>query len=68
MKKPVFVFTSLTVILAVFLSSCGAANTPAPTADASVFYTQAAATIMVGLTQTSAAQPSATLVPPSSTP
>ena len=50
--------------LAILLSACGPAATPSPTTDVSIFYTQAASTIAVGLTQTVAAQPSATLPAP----
>lgn len=67
MKRTVFVFSSLAVILAFFLNACGPSSTPAATPDVNVFYTQAAATIMAGLTETSIAQPSATPVPPSAT-
>lgn len=69
-SKPVLILTSLTVILAVYLSACGpaATATPAPTADLNVIYTQAAATIVAGMTQTAAAMPSATPVPPTATP
>jgi len=59
---------SMPVMLAVILSACGPSVTPAPTPDVSVFYTQAAATIMVNLTQTAVAMPSATQVPPTATP
>lgn len=67
-SKPVLLITSLTMILAVLLSACGSAVPPAPTADVNVIYTQAAATIVGGITQTAAAMPSATPVPPSATP
>ncbi|MCX6078436.1 MAG: NBR1-Ig-like domain-containing protein [Chloroflexi bacterium] len=60
--------TGLAVILTVILSACGASATPNPTADVSIFYTQAAATIALGLTQTSQAMPSATPPAPTSTP
>lgn len=62
-----FVLTSLTVILAVFLSACGPSATPAPTADVNAIYTQAAATVVTGITQTAAAMPTNTSVPPSAT-
>jgi hypothetical protein len=65
--KPTTKITStlaaLTVILTILLSACGSAATPNPTTDPGVFYTQAAATIALGLTQTVEAMPSATLLP-----
>ena len=60
--------TGLTIILTILLSACGASATPSPTPDVSVFYTQAAATIMAGLTQTAVSMPSATLPAATSTP
>ncbi len=65
--------TALTVTLLLFISACGAAVPPSPTMDVNVFYTQAAATIAMGMTQTSQAMPSATPQPtatpkPSATP
>src|SRR5512138_379327 len=61
--------TILTVILTVSLSACGPTATPAaPTQDVNVIYTQAAATIVGGITQTAAAMPTATPVPPTATP
>jgi hypothetical protein len=67
-SKRTTLLTSLTVILAVFLSACGPSATPAPTADVNAIYTQAAATIVGGITQTAAAMPTSTPVPPSATP
>jgi hypothetical protein len=67
-SKRTTLLTSLTVILAVSLSACGPSATPAPTADVNVIYTQAAATIVSGITQTAAAMPTSTPVPPTSTP
>jgi len=59
----------LAAILAVLLSACGPTATPAaPTQDVNAIYTQAAATIVGGITQTAAAMPSATPVPPTATP
>jgi hypothetical protein len=60
--------TVLTVILMVYLSACGPTATPvAPTQDINVIYTQAAATIVGGITQTAVAMPTATPVPPTAT-
>jgi hypothetical protein len=60
--------TSLAVILAVFLSACGPSVTPAPTADVNAIYTEAAATIVGGITQTAEAMPTSTPEPPTATP
>jgi hypothetical protein len=60
--------TALAVVLTILLSACGSAATPNPTTDPSVFYTQAAATIALGLTQTVQAMPSATQPPATATP
>jgi len=71
MKLPPKTFpalASLAVILSAFLSACGSLTTPSPTMDVGIFYTQAAATIALGLTQTSQAEPSVTPVPANSTP
>jgi len=67
-SKTAFTLIGLTVTLTAFLSACGASVIPNPTADVGLFYTQAAATIVLGLTQTSQAMPSATLPPSTSTP
>jgi hypothetical protein len=69
-SKQTTLLTSLIVILTISLSACGpsATPTPAPTADVNAIYTQAAATIVGGITQTAAAMPSSTPVPPSATP
>jgi len=70
--KPTTKITSTLIALAVIftflLSACGSAATPNPTSDPSVFYTQAAATIALGLTQTVESVPSATALPDTSTP
>jgi hypothetical protein len=67
-KTTTSMLASLACSAAILLSACGPTSTPAPTADINAIYTQAAATIMVGLTQTSAAMPSATpTVTPTST-
>ena len=65
--KQTNLLTGLTVILAVLLSACGPSATPAPTADVNAIYTQAAATIVGGITQTAAAMPTETPVPPTAT-
>jgi|GEM_PF-857599 len=67
-KKTASTITSLVVLLSILLSACGPTTTPAPTADVNAIYTQAAGTVVAGLTQTSAAMPTATPVPPTSTP
>lgn len=67
-SKRTTLLTSLIVILAIFLSACGPSATPAPTADVNAIYTQAAATIVGGITQTAAAMPTATPIPPTATP
>ena len=66
--KQTTLLTTVIVILAISLSACGPSATPAPTADVNAIYTQAAATIVAGITQTAAAMPSSTPVPPTSTP
>ena len=58
---------NLSMIITVLVSACSPQITPAPTVDVSVFYTQAAATIALGLTQTSEALPSPTLPAPTAT-
>jgi hypothetical protein len=60
--------TTLITLLAIFLSACGPTATPAPTQDVNAVFTQAAATIVSEITQTAAAMPTATLVPPTATP
>ncbi|HEY3312963.1 MAG TPA: NBR1-Ig-like domain-containing protein [Anaerolineales bacterium] len=55
----------LAVLGAILLAACSATPTPAPTADVNAIYTQAAATVVLGLTQTSQAMPSATPTPTS---
>lgn len=67
-NKTAISLTVLSVILMIFSSACGAPVTPSPTQDVGVFYTQAASTVVSGLTQTSEAMPSATLPAPTSTP
>jgi len=52
-------------ILLLTLTACGSSQTPAPTADTSLIYTQAAQTVVVQLIQTSAAQ---TALAPTDTP
>lgn len=62
--------SSLTLVVAFLISACGAAETATiePTVDVNAIYTQAAATIAVGLTQTEQAKPTATPIPPTETP
>jgi hypothetical protein len=67
-SKRTIYLTRLTVILAVLMSACGSSATPAPTPDMNAIYTQAAATIVGGITQTAAAMPTETPVPPTATP
>ena len=64
--QPAASLAGISIILSILLSACGA-STPSPTQDVSVYYTQAAATIAVGLTQTVQSQPSATLPAPTAT-
>lgn len=52
-------------LLLLALTACGSSQTPAPTPDTALIYTQAAQTVMVQLTQTSAMQ---TASAPTSTP
>lgn len=61
-STPKFVpaLAGLVAITALILSACGSLATPTPTQDVSVFYTQAASTIVADLTQTAIAMPSAT--------
>lgn len=66
-KTPAILTTSAILII-YLMSGCGTSATPNPTQDPSIFYTQAAATIAMGLTQTSQALPSPTLPLPTSTP
>ncbi len=66
--KPTYLLTTLIAILAISLGACGPTATPAPTADVNAIFTQAAATIVGGITQTAAAVPSATPIPPTATP
>lgn len=66
--KTVLAVISLAAILSVLLSACGAPTTPIAAIDAGVFYTQAAATIVLGLTETSQAAPSSTPAPSPTTP
>jgi hypothetical protein len=67
-SKKQTLLTILTAILAVSLSACGPTPTPAtPTQDVNAIYTQAAATIVGQITQTAAAMPTATPVPPTAT-
>ena len=56
------VFSFLIILLT--LTACGARETPAPAQDTNLIYTQAAQTVSVQITLTSAAQPIATSVPP----
>jgi len=60
--------SALMILLAFALSACGPSTTPTPTVDVNAIYTQAAATIVVELTQTAQALPTATPVPPTETP
>ena len=62
-QKTVPAVIGLAVIMSVLLSACGAPMTPVATIDTGIFYTQAAATIVLGLTQTSQAAPSNTPAP-----
>ncbi len=66
--KSSFTLASLFVSLTFLLSACGPSATVAPTIDINAIYTQAAVTIVAGLTQTSVAMPSSTLPPPTSSP
>lgn len=50
----------LAVILTLILGACSSLGTPTPTADVSIFYTQAASTIAADLTSTALAMPSDT--------
>lgn len=71
MKNKVLAGIIILVIAAFSLAACSTPNAPAaPTTDANAVYTQAAATVSVGLTQTAEKNPppTATTAPPTSTP
>jgi hypothetical protein len=71
MKNKVLTGITVLVIAAFTLAACATPTAPAaPTADANAVYTQAAATVAVGLTQTAEKNPppTATTAPPTTTP
>ena len=62
-------FWGLALAIAFLVSACGSATpSPEPTMDVHAIYTQAAATIAAGLTQTEQAKPTVTPLPPTETP
>lgn len=62
-SKLISTLTGLIVALTIFLSACSPATAPAPTTDVNAVSTQAAMTVVAGLTQTAEAMPSPTMVP-----
>lgn len=63
MNKPMTRLHVFSLLALLILTACGSQETPAPTLDTAVIFTQAAQTVSAQLTLTAAAQPTATPLP-----